>query len=179
MPLISLSCCILSCKASSSPTMLGHGLAGRASLQAVTTSVREGSGGSRNQLPAQASYATPLLYTQRRQRGLCLQRCPLGIRTSAALYCCSHPERGFGAQSDTSPLQHLQPPGTTSNRRTGGNPNCTACQDSFPIFQPPKSNFRTASEASNPRKFPAAPHAVSSLLVAATFPVTQRETQQL
>lgn len=179
MPLISLSCCILSCKASSSPATLGHGLAGRASLQAITASVREGSGGNWNQPPAPASHATPLLHIQGRQRGLCLQRCPLGMRTSATSHCYSYPETGFGAHPDASPSAAPSATWQDQQSQDCGVPNCTVCQDSLPISQPPNSNFRTAFEASSPRKFPAALQAASSSLAAATFPVTQRETQQL
>lgn len=47
MPLISISFCVLSSNASSPPAALGHGLAGRASLRAITTSGREGGGGGK------------------------------------------------------------------------------------------------------------------------------------
>lgn len=131
MPLISLSCCILSCKASSSPDTLGHGLAGRALLQAITTSDGEGSGGSWNQSPAQASHANPLLYTQGRQR------CLLGMRTYAASHCCFYPETESGAHPDASPFAALSATWQDQKSQDCGDPSCTVCQDSLPISQPP------------------------------------------
>lgn len=154
------------------------GISRRASLQAITASVREGSGGSWNQ-PLHRHPTPPLLYTPGRQRGLCLQRCLLGMRTSAALHCSSYPETGFGAQPGASPSAASSATWQDRQSQDCGHPSCTLCQTHSPLPSPSNSNFKTAFEASSPRKFPAALQAASSLLAAATFPVTQRGTQQL
>ena len=185
MPLISISFCILSSDASSPPTVLGHGLAGRASLQAITTSGGKRGGGSWTQPPAWASCATPLLCTPGWQRDIFSpQRCPLGMGSSVALHPYSCPGIGLGAPPDPSPSRsvpdHPSPaPSATQQDQPGHrDPNCPGCQDPLPCSQPPNSNFRTAFEGPSPRKLPAALQAATSPSAAA-FPVTQRETQRL
>lgn len=110
MPLISISFCVLFSNASSPPATQGHRLASRASLGAITTSGREGSGGSWTQPPAQASPATHLLCTQGWQRDIsCLQRCPLEMGSSVASHPYSCPGTGLGAPPDPSLHKRARP----------------------------------------------------------------------
>lgn len=186
MPLISISFCILSSNASSPPAALGHGLAGRASLRAITTSGGEGGGeGSRTQPPVWTSHATTLCCTQGWHRDIsCPQICPFGMGSSGASHPSSHP--GLGAHLDPSPSRSVPdhpspaPSATWQDQQPQGrgDPNRTVCQNPLPSSQPSKNSFRIAFEAPSPRKLPTALQAATSPSAAA-FPVTQRETQQL